>query len=74
VEWLPRDVGVQWNPQSFSHFLPLVLALNAKAINLVWTLFAAQSWVFWIIRNKFTIEAVFPKQPADCVFKTRLFM
>ena len=33
-------------------------------------LFAAQSWELWQICNKFSIEAKFPKQPADFTFKT----
>ena len=33
-------------------------------------LFAAQSWELWQICNKFSIEAKFSKQPADCTFKT----
>jgi hypothetical protein len=37
-------LGVQWNPESFSQFLPIMLSLNAKCHRLVWTLFAAQNW------------------------------
>jgi hypothetical protein len=36
---------------------------------LLWTLFVAQSWALWLTRNKFSIEGVFPRQPADVVFK-----
>jgi hypothetical protein len=36
--------------------------------------FAAQSWALWIIRNKFTIEHKLPSQPADCFFKTAIFL
>jgi hypothetical protein len=37
-------------------------------------LFAAQSWALWLIRNKLSIEKSFPKQPADCFFKTAIFL
>jgi hypothetical protein len=67
-------LGVQWNPQPFSHFLPLVLALNAKARNLVWTLLAAQSWVLWITRNKFTIEAVFFQNSQPIVYSKLVYL
>jgi hypothetical protein len=39
-----------------------------------WVLFAAQCWALWLIRNKLTIENTFPKQPADCCFKTATFL
>jgi hypothetical protein len=37
-------------------------------------LFAAQSWALWTTRNKFTIEGKFPNQPANCIFKTSIFL
>jgi hypothetical protein len=37
-------------------------------------LFAAQSWALWTIRNKFSIEAKFPKHPANFVFKPAIFL
>jgi hypothetical protein len=36
-------------------------------------LFAAQSWALWTTRNKFSVEAKFPKHPANVVFKTCIF-
>ena len=33
-------------------------------------MFAAMSWALWMTRNKFTIDVVFPRQPADCVYKS----
>jgi hypothetical protein len=36
---------------------------------LLWTFFITQSWAIWLTRNKFTIEGVFPRQPANIVFK-----
>jgi hypothetical protein len=40
----------------------------------LWMLFAAQSWALWTMRNKFYIEAKFPKHPANVVFKTCIFL
>jgi hypothetical protein len=37
-------------------------------------LFAAQSWALWTTRNKFSIEAKFPKHPANVVFKSCIFL
>jgi hypothetical protein len=34
----------------------------------------AQSWALWHILNKISIENLFPKQPADCVFKSIIFL
>jgi hypothetical protein len=41
---------------------------------ILWLTFAAQSWALWLLRNKFTIEGKFPGRPANCVFKTILFL
>jgi hypothetical protein len=46
--------------------------LAPKAKCQIWIYFAAQCWSLWTVRNKFTIEGKFPRQPADCVFKTIL--
>jgi hypothetical protein len=67
-------LGVQWNPSSFSQFWTILLALSKKSKKFMWLLFASQSGAILNIRNKFVIEAVFPHQPADCVFKTGLFL
>ena len=40
----------------------------------MWLLFAAQSWARWKIRNKFSIEVVFPNHAADCFFKTGILL
>jgi hypothetical protein len=40
----------------------------------LWTLFAALSWALWTTRNKFSIEAKFPKRLANCIFKTTIFL
>jgi hypothetical protein len=37
-------------------------------------LFAVQSWALWNIRNKISIEHKLPSQPAECFFKTSLFL
>jgi hypothetical protein len=67
-------LGVQWNPTSFSQFFDILNLFSGKARRFIWLLFAAQSWALWNVRNKFSIEGIFPKQPADCVFKTTIFL
>jgi hypothetical protein len=42
---------------------------HGKVRRLLWILFAATCWLLWTTRNKFTIEAKFSRQPADCIFK-----
>jgi hypothetical protein len=66
--------GVQWNPQSLPDFLAILSQLTPSVRRSFWFLFAAQSWSLWLIRNKLTIENSFPKQPADCFFKTAMFL
>jgi hypothetical protein len=66
--------GVQWNPQSLPDFLSILIQLTPSMRQSFWVLFAAQSWALWLIRNKLAIENSFPKQPADCFFKTAMFL
>jgi hypothetical protein len=66
--------GVQWNPQSLPDFLSILNQLTPSVRQSFWVLFAAQCWALWLIRNKLTIENTFPKQPADCFFKTATFL
>ena len=63
-----------WNPNSFDQWWSIVNSLPSKAKKPVWILFAAQCWALWNIRNKFSIEAIFPNQPADCFFKTGILL
>jgi hypothetical protein len=71
---LREALGVQWNPQCFQDFFSIINSLALSFKSAIWMLFAAQSWALWIIRNKMTIEHKFPAQPADCFFKTSLFL
>jgi hypothetical protein len=64
--------SVNWNPSSRWQWFTILSTLDPKAKRLVWVYFAAQCWSLWTTRNKFTIEGKFPRQPADCVFKTIL--
>jgi hypothetical protein len=61
--------SVNWSPSSRQEWLSILANLNPRAKRLLWTLFVAQSWALWLTRNKFSIEGVFPRQPADVVFK-----
>jgi hypothetical protein len=71
---LMEALGVQWNPQCFQEFFLILNSLALSFKSSIWMLFAAQSWALWNIRNKMTIEHKFPSQPADCFFKTSLFL
>jgi hypothetical protein len=66
--------GVQWNPQSLPDFFSILNQLTPSVRQSFWVLFASQCWALWLIRNKLTIENTFPKQPADCFFKTATFL
>ena len=67
-------LGVQWDPTFLASFVSTLQGLQGRERSLIWFLYAAQAWELWTIRNKFTIEAIFSRQPADCVFKTMLMM
>jgi hypothetical protein len=63
---------VSWNPNYFVVLFGILQLFNSKCF--LWTLFVALSWAFWTTRNKFSIEAKFPKHPANCIFKTAIFL
>jgi hypothetical protein len=68
-----RDMlGVTWNPSCFSSWERCIQSLNDKLQRSLRVLFAAICWALWKIRNKFTIAAKFPSQPANCFFLIRL--
>jgi hypothetical protein len=58
-----RDMlGVTWNPSCFTTWERCIQNLNIKSKRFLRVLFTAICWALLKIRNKFTIEAVFPKQ------------
>jgi hypothetical protein len=59
---------------SSSNLMLTRLPFLVQSKNMILILFGAQSWVLWTTGNKFSTETIFPRQPADCVFKTGLFM
>jgi hypothetical protein len=68
-----RDMlGVTWDPSSFNAWEGCIHNLNLKSQRTLCVLFAAICWALWKTRNKFTIEAKFPSQPAHCFFLIRL--
>jgi hypothetical protein len=74
---LERNQGSSGGTVEPSVFLGLFLDLKlpfSSFKTLIWMLFTAQSWAPWNIRNKFSIEHKLPSQPADCFFKTSIFL
>ena len=66
--------GVQWNPTSLAECLAIFMQLPGKNRRCFWILLAAQCWALWQIRNKFSIEGIFPNNPANCFFKTLIIL
>lgn len=62
-------LGVSWNPSSFGEVRALGKVLPSSSRRIFWIVFPAFCWILWTTRNKFTIEKVFPRCPADCLFK-----
>jgi hypothetical protein len=65
---------VDWNPTSFGDLFAILQRFRGVSKRFLWMMFAAQSWALWTTRNKFSIEAKFPKQPANCIFETTIFL
>ena len=49
--------------------MQILLSLQGKAPKIHRMLMAAVCWALWLICNRYSIEAKFPNQPSDCVFK-----
>jgi hypothetical protein len=65
---------VDWNPTSFADLFAIFQRFRGVSKRFLWMSFAAHSWALWTTRNKFSIEAKFPKHPANVVFKTCIFL
>ena len=65
---------VSWNPSSFSHIRTLAKALVGVTKRVFWVGLGALCWALWTIRNKFTIEHIFPSKPADVLFKSCILL
>jgi hypothetical protein len=62
-------LGCNWCPASFAQFFKILSNFSGRNRRLLWTLFAAQSWALWNIRNKLSIERKAIRHPADLIFK-----
>lgn len=66
--------GLDWDPSSGANLVQLLNSLQGSSKRVMWRCVGALLWSIWYIRNKITIEAVFPSHPADYLFKTNLFL
>lgn len=66
--------GLYWDPTSSSYLFQLLDALRGGPSRVMWRWVVALLWSLWKIRNKITIESIFPSHPADCLFKMHLFL
>lgn len=70
-----REVaGVSWNPNSSADLLACLDPFCGATKRVLWRSVGALLWALRNIRNKLTIEGVFPSHPADCIYKCTVFM
>jgi hypothetical protein len=67
---LRQILQCSWCPASFPQFFAIVSNFAGRARRTIWSLFLAQSWALWLIRNKLTMESKLIRHPADIIFKT----
>ena len=65
---------VSWNPSSFFDLRNLAKVLVGVTKRVFWVGLGALCWALWTIRNKFTIEHIFPSKPADVLFKSCILL
>jgi hypothetical protein len=65
------ETGYGWErvPLNFQDFFDNWLPLQDKQYKLKLFVLANVVWVLWNIRNKMSIEGVFPTDPVDTLFK-----
>ena len=64
-----RDMfNTSWHPRCYPDLEQILGTFKGKR-GRVLRVFAAVCWALWLIRNKYSTEAIFPKQPDDCIFK-----
>ena len=63
-----------WNPTCFSDLYRELRRFAGQSKRVFWTCCAALVWSLWTTRNKFTIEGVFPSQPADGLYKLSMYL
>jgi hypothetical protein len=71
---LGRALG--WNkiPRSFQDFLDGWLHMNDNEYEFKLFILTIVLWALWTTRNKMVMEAVFPSDPADVLFKIYTFL
>ena len=67
-------IGQDWDPRSCSKLCALLSPVSGSARRVMWCCVGALLWALWHIRNKLTIEGVFPSHPADVIFKCVIFL
>ena len=63
-----------WNPTCFAELFRLLQGYAGRARRVLWICCAGLCWTLWNMRNKYTIEGIFPSQPADCLFKLAMYL
>jgi hypothetical protein len=66
---LRQLLGCNWCPANFSQFFAILSSFSGQPRRLLWTLFVAQSWALWLVRNKLAIESKVIRHLADIIFK-----
>jgi hypothetical protein len=67
-------LGFNWCPANFPQFHAILSSFSGRARRLLWTLFLAQSWALWTVRNKLTIEKKLINNLANLIYKICIFM
>jgi mannosylglycoprotein endo-beta-mannosidase len=67
-------LGCAWNPTCFAELYRLLDDLSGQTKRVLWMCCTALCWGLWNIRNKFTIEGIFPSQPADALYKMLMYL
>jgi hypothetical protein len=67
-------LGCTWNPTCFAELYRLLDDLVGQTKRVLWICCSALCWGLWNIRNKFSIEGIFPSQPADALYKMLMYL
>jgi hypothetical protein len=69
-----EPLSCSWNPACFDDVHRFMHKQIGQAKRVLWICCTALLWTLWNIRNKFSIEGIFPLQPADGIYKLLTFL
>jgi hypothetical protein len=67
-------LGCMWNPTYFAEIFKIMRVQEGQSKRVLWMACTALLWTLWNLRNKFTIDGVFSRQPVGGLYKMSMYL